>query len=237
VDFLPNSTSTEEADRGARIAVLPVGSFEQHGRHLPLATDTIVACAIAESIAKRYDLMLLPAITIACSHEHSDFNGTVSISAATLYQVIRDVQGSLEQRGIRKLVLVNGHGGNYVLGNVVQEANVGERRMALFPHRDDWTQARKAGGLVTDNHEDMHGGELETSILLYVAPALVREGFEQDDFVAPDRTHLHISGVAGYSASGLIGRPSLADSEKGRLVLEDLAASAAAHLNMLSGTD
>jgi creatinine amidohydrolase len=236
VDFLPSSTSTEAAERQASVAVLPIGSFEQHGSHLPLATDTIVACAIAEAVATRYELMLLPPITIACSHEHSDFPGTVSISATTLHQVIRDLQTSLEQQGIRRLVLVNGHGGNYVLGNVVQEANVGERRMALFPHRDDWTHARKAGGLVTDHHEDMHGGELETSILLHVAPERVRPGYEEADFVAPDRTHLHIVGTAGYAEAGIIGRPSLADAEKGRLALEDLAASAAAHLDNLSGT-
>jgi len=233
VDYLPTSTSTEEAERGARIAVLPVGSFEQHGRHLPLATDTIVACSIAEAIAKRYDLMLLPAVTIACSHEHSGFTGTVSISAATLHHVLRDIQTSLEMQGVRKLVLVNGHGGNYVLGNVVQEANVGDRRMALFPHRDDWTHARKAGGLVTDSHEDMHGGELETSILLHVAPELVRAGYQDEDFLAPDRTHLHIVGIGGYSESGLVGRPSLAEAEKGRLALEDLVASAAGHLDRL----
>ena len=234
MDLLPTSTSTEEAERGAAIAVLPVGSFEQHGDHLPLVTDTIVACAIAERIASRYDLMLLPPISIACSHEHADFAGTVSISAVTLHRAIEDIQASLEQRGIRKLVLVNGHGGNYVLGNLVQEANVKQRRMALFPHREDWTHARKAGGLVTDNHEDMHGGELETSILLHVAPEMVRAGYEDADFVVPERTHLHIVGVAGYSDSGLIGRPSLADPEKGRLVLEDLAASAAGHLDRLT---
>ena len=236
MDTLPKATSVDEAARAAKVAVLPVGSFEQHGRHLPLATDTIVACAIAEAIASRYDLILLPPITIACSHEHAAFPGTVSISAPTLHAIIRDVAASLEQQGIDKLVLVNGHGGNYVLGNVVQEANVGGRRMALFPHRDDWTHARKAGGLVTDSHEDMHGGELETSILLHVAPELVRAGFEEDDFVASDRTHLHITGVAGYSQSGLIGRPSLADPEKGRLALDDLVASAAAHLGKLAGT-
>jgi creatinine amidohydrolase/Fe(II)-dependent formamide hydrolase-like protein len=56
----------------------------------------------------------------------------------------------------------------------------------------------KGGGLVTDNHEGMHGGEFETSILLHVAPELVRAGFEEDDFVASDRTPLHITGVAGY---------------------------------------
>jgi creatinine amidohydrolase len=233
MDTLPTATSPEVARQNPSVAVLPVGSFEQHGRHLPLATDTIVACAIAEAIAESYDVFLLPPVTMACSHEHASFTGTVSIGAATLYQVIRDIQASLEQQGIRRLVLVNGHGGNYVLGNIVQEANVAERMMALFPHRDDWTHARNAGGLLTDNHEDMHGGELETSILLAVAPGAVRPGYEDEDHVAPERTHLHIVGMGGYTASGLIGRPSLATAEKGQLVLADLAANFDAHLQKL----
>jgi creatinine amidohydrolase len=232
VDFLPAATSTDEADRNASIAVLPIGSFEQHGSHLPLATDSIVAYAIAEALANQYGLLLLPPLTISCSHEHNDFAGTVSISAATLCAVVGDVVVSLEQRGIRKLVLVNGHGGNYVLGNIVQEGNVGERRMALFPHRDDWEQARKVGGLVTSNHEDMHGGELETSILLHATPDQVRDG--ADDWVAPERTHLHEIGVGEYSKSGIIGRPSLASADKGRLVLDELVRLAKAHLNHLT---
>ncbi len=105
--------------------------------------------------------------------------------------------------------------------------------MALFPHRDDWEQARKAGGLTTSNHEDMHGGELETSILLHVAPELVRG--DADDWVAPERTHLHQIGVAGYSQSGIIGRPSLASAERGRLVLEELVRLAEPHLEHLTG--
>jgi creatinine amidohydrolase len=229
---LPTATSTDEADRNASIAVLPIGSFEQHGSHLPLATDSIVAYTIAEAVANHYGLLLLPPLTISCSHEHNDFAGTVSISAATLYAVVGDVVASLEQRGIRKLVLVNGHGGNYVLGNIVQEGNVGERRMALFPHRDDWEQARKVGGLVTSNHEDMHGGELETSILLHATPDQVRDG--ADDWVAPERTHLHEIGVGEYSRSGIIGRPSLASADKGRLVLDELVRLAKAHLNHLT---
>jgi len=131
-------------------------------------------------------------------------------------------------------VLVNGHGGNYVLGNLVQEANVRQPRMALFPHRDDWTHARKAAGMVTGSHEDMHGGELETSILLHVAPEQVRRGFEDDDWVASERSHLHLRGMVGYSDSGLIGRPSLASAEKGRAVLDDLVGSLAAHLRFLA---
>jgi creatinine amidohydrolase len=233
MDTLPKATSPEVAQQSPSVAVLPVGSFEQHGSHLPLSTDTIVACAIAEAVSEEYKLFLLPPITIACSHEHAGFTGTVSISAATLYQVIRDVQSSLEQQGIRKLALVNGHGGNYVLGNIVQEANVGERRMALFPHRDDWDHARKAGGLTTSSHEDMHGGELETSILLRKSPESVRPGFEDADHVASERTHLHVVGMSGYSDSGLIGRPSLATKEKGQLLLADLVLSFGKHLTML----
>lgn len=235
MDTLPKSTSVEEARRNASVAVLPVGSFEQHGAHLPLATDTMVACAIASAVAERYDLFLLPPITISCSHEHSGFAGTVSISAVTLVQVIRDIQASLEQQGIRKLVLVNGHGGNYVLGNIVQEANVGERRMALFPHRDDWDHTRKAGGLVTGSHEDMHGGELETSILLAVAAESVRPGYENADHVVGERTHLHLLGMGGYTESGLIGRPSLGDAPKGHLVLADLEVAFERHLEHLAG--
>lgn len=233
MDFLPITTSTEVAAQDPSIAVLPVGSFEQHGRHLPLATDALIACAVANVVAERHGLFLLPPLTIGLSHEHSAFAGTVSIRANTMYAVVRDVVESLEQRGIRRLMLVNGHGGNYVLGNIVQETNVGERRMALFPHRDDWTQARKAAGMVTDNHEDMHGGELETSILLHVAPEVVRPGYEDEDWVAPERTHLHVRGMKAYTESGLIGRPSLATAGKGRLVLEALAEAASAHLECL----
>lgn len=233
MDFLPTATSREEADRKASVAVLPIGSFEQHGQHLPLATDTVVACAIADSVASEYELLLLPPVAFSCSHEHSGFTGTVSISATTLHQVIGDIVASLELQGIRHLILVNGHGGNYSLGNVVQEANVSGPRMALFPHREDWEHARKAGGLVTSNHEDMHGGELETSILLHVAPEQVRAGYEGDDWVADERTHLHLLGMAGYTQSGLIGRPSLADPEKGRLALVDLTRSFADHLRHL----
>jgi hypothetical protein len=148
-------------------------------------------------------------------------------------RVVEDIRASLEQQGIRKLVLVNGHGGNYVLGNVVQEANVGEPRMALFPQRDDWELARQAAGMVTNNHEDMHGGELEVSMLLAAAPELVREIEPSDDHIASERTHMHVQGMAGYTDSGIIGRPSLGDATKGKLALEELANAFERHLDLL----
>jgi creatinine amidohydrolase len=117
VDLIATATSPDEADRAASTAVLPIGSFEQHGAYLPLLTDTIVACAVAKAIAERYRLFLLPPITISCSHEHAAWAGTVSISAPTLAAVISDIARSLQRSGVDNLALVNGHGGNYALSN------------------------------------------------------------------------------------------------------------------------
>ncbi len=204
------------------VAVLPVGSFEQHGPFLPLATDTVIACTLAAEIAKAHPVRVLPPVTISCSHEHADWPGTVSISAATLHAVIRDVAASLRRAGVPKLVLVNGHGGNYVLGNVVQEAH-GD--MALFPGLDEWEEARAAAGIETSGDSDMHAGELETSILLHAHPELVGDGYETADHLADDRRHLLTAGMAAYTESGVIGRPSLAGAGKGREALRNLVAA------------
>ncbi|MEV7925552.1 creatininase family protein [Kitasatospora sp. NPDC088779] len=229
------ATSADERRRGAKIAVLPVGSFEQHGDHLPLTTDTVVAGLIAQRIAADYGLFLLPPITVSCSHEHAHMPGTVSISAATLYAVVNDIWKSLQASGVPGLLIVNGHGGNYVLSNVVQEANTSGPRVALFPVREDWHQAREAAGLVSSGAEDMHGGELEVSLLLHGAPELIRDGIEQDDHSAPERPHLLTLGMAGYTKNGIIGQPSLGTAAKGRALLDSLSQSAAAHLSILVG--
>ncbi|HEY6795138.1 MAG TPA: creatininase family protein [Kineosporiaceae bacterium] len=221
--LLPIATTADEADRAATIAVLPVGSFEQHGSHLPLATDTMIACVLATEIARRYDLLLLPPITVACSHEHVGWVGTVSISSATLHAVIADIAASLENGGIRRILIVNAHGGNYVLSNIVQEASIVEPRMALFPGRDDWRSIREAVGCdETDPYRDMHAGELETSILLYALPEVVRSSFRDTDHDANHRPHLLSLGMRGYTPSGVIGRPSTATADKGKAIIEGL---------------
>jgi creatinine amidohydrolase len=231
--FISTATSHGEADRAATVAVLPVGSFEQHGDHLPLSTDTFVACAIARRLADDYNLLLLPPITISCSHEHAGFAGSVSISSSTLSAIVRDVFASLKQSGIPKLVVTNGHGGNYVLANIVQEANLGDRQMLLYPRGEDWDDARRVAGLDTNNHEDMHGGEAETSILLANAPEMVRPSYVDADFDVRDRRYLLTTGMAGYTKSGIIGRPSVATAEKGRALLDAFSATFRSHLAQL----
>ncbi len=113
--LLPTSTSTDEQRRNADIAVLPIGSFEQHGTYLPLSTDTVIAVTISGELAAEYPVMQLPPITLSCSHEHSAWPGTTSISASTLFSVVNDVADSVTRSGLSALVLINAHGGNYGL--------------------------------------------------------------------------------------------------------------------------
>ncbi|WP_173058074.1 creatininase family protein [Phytohabitans houttuyneae] len=225
MDLITTATSKDESERQAAVALLPVGSFEQHGDYLPLATDTIVASVIAREIARAYPVMLLPPITISCSHEHAGWRGTVSISARTLYQVVTDIAASLAEAGVHRLVVVNGHGGNYVLANIVQEASVRGPAMALFPQSSDWNRARADAGMETNAHEDMHAGEMETSLLLATCPDVVRSGNETADWSADDRPHLLTLGMAAYTKSGVIGRPSLGTKAKGHTALESLVRS------------
>jgi creatinine amidohydrolase len=230
--LLPLTTTVDVRDRAATVAVLPVGSVEQHGPHLPLVTDTVIACTIAAEIAAAHPVQLLPPVTISCSHEHAAWPGTVSISASTLYAVVRDVAESLRRSGVPHLVVVNGHGGNYVLSNVVQESG---GAMALFPTSRDWALARAAAGVETPSNSDMHAGEVETSILLHAHPALVRPGHDTGDHLADDRRHLLTTGLARYTESGVVGRPSLASARKGEELLAALVESFGEHLAVLRG--
>src|SRR5262249_9663577 len=137
--------------------------------------------------------------------------------------------------GVERVVLVNGHGGNYVLNNVVQEANVNGPRMALFPSRHDWENARVDAGLETSSHDDMHAGEIETSVLLHVAPEMVRRGYQDADHLT-ERPDLLVLGTRAYTSSGVIGRPSLGDATKGKGVLDSLARSFVRTLNALEAS-
>lgn len=235
---LPTITAADVAESSPTLAVLPVGSFEQHDSHLPLATDALVAGIFAHRLAQAYNLLELPAIPISCSHEHENFPnrpGTVSITATTLAAVIADVRESLRRGGINRVILVNAHGGNYILSNIVQTANVGPApTLGLYPGKTDRENARAAAGMVTGETPDMHAGEFETSILLHEYPELVRPSFYDNDFDQPDRPHLLERGMSAYTPNGTIGKPSAATAEKGRLALESLTDSFVDYLKLFT---
>jgi creatinine amidohydrolase len=148
--------------------------------------------------------------------------------------MIFDIYQSLQRSGVGKLVLINAHGGNYVLQNVVQEASVSGPHMVLFPESTHWATARSAANMTTNNHDDMHAGELETSMLLHIYPDLVRPGYEMADHEAGDRTGLLTLGMERYTESGIIGRPSLASATKGKAALASLVTSFGVCLHMTS---
>jgi creatinine amidohydrolase len=231
--LLPTQTAPDVQARDAAHAILPVGSFEQHGHHLPLATDSVVAGAIARELGQTYPVFILPPVTVSCSHEHRAWPATVSVSARTLTSIVEDVYESVTRSGFSSLTIVSGHGGNYVLANIVQEGSARGRKMALFPGRDDWKDARRLAGLATSDHEDMHAGELETSILLHVNPELVRDGYRSADWTADDRRDLLSTGMQRYTSSGVIGRPSLATPDKGKAILHSLTENFARVLRLL----
>jgi creatinine amidohydrolase len=147
--------------------------------------------------------------------------------------VIEDIRAPLARTGITKLVLINGHGGNYVLSNITQQANVQHRQVLLYPGREDWNAARTAAGMTTNSHDDMHGGELEASLLLHTHPNPVRDTYTTADHHAPDRPHLLTNGMSAYTTTGIIGSPSQATATKGKAALDTLITSSTQYLEIL----
>jgi len=118
-----HQTAPEVARTPCTVAVLPIGAVEQHGGHLPLGTDTMLARAVAEPIARSLNAYLLPPLAITCSMEHRKAKGTVYLRAETLAHVVRDIAASLRDSGFTRLILINFHGGNWVVKPTIREIN------------------------------------------------------------------------------------------------------------------
>ena len=135
-------------------------------------------------------------------------------------------------------MIVNAHGGNAVLTNVVQQANqpTAPIRVGLYPSREDWTEARATANITSSSHDDMHAGELETSILLAAYPDYLRHGWADTDHTATDRRYLTTLGMHTYTPSGVIGYPSRATTTKGHAALDHLGRNAATLIGLLTAT-
>jgi creatinine amidohydrolase len=197
---------------GRSILVVPVGSTEQHGPHLPLGTDSDVAVALADRLAAaRPDVLVAPALPYGSAGEHAAFPGTLSIGAAALELVVVELVRSAD--AFAGVVLVSGHGGNAEpLAAAVATLRT-EGRSVL-----GWSPRIPTG--------DAHAGRTETSLLLALAPELVRpEAAEPGDLrpLAAVIGELRRGGVAAVSPNGVLGDPTGATAEEGRHLLDALA--------------
>ncbi|MBD1371887.1 creatininase family protein [Hazenella sp. IB182357] len=206
------------------LALFPIGSLEQHGYHLPINTDSLIAEAIANQLAKTltHRSFVIPNLPFSASFEHAHFPGSISLCSETIIHVVKDVIHSLERMGITKCVIVNGHGGNMLFGNIAQEMNVNSPKLLITPSRKHWDRAYEKANLSTTISRDMHAGEGEASILL----SLLQEGTIKTDHYqdvdSPRRDLFQVLGIKPYSKTGAIGFPTRASAEKGKALLHAL---------------
>lgn len=166
-------------DAERTVALLPVAAIESHGPHLPLATDALINEALVAACVERLpeadaEVLALPALAVGTSEEHGRFPGTLSIEPGTLAAAWRDVGRSVARAGVRKLVILNTHGGQRTVVDQVALALRAELGMLVV--RANYFAFRAPDGLFdeTELAHGLHGGDAETSLLLHLRPDLVR---------------------------------------------------------------
>ncbi len=206
VDELIVTTGRGEDGTLAPILLIPIGSTEQHGPHLPVSTDTMIAEEVTGRALHLTDgLMVGPTISVSASGEHAGFPGTLSIGNAAMSAVILELGRSADWAA--GIVFINGHGGNHAAVTRAVEMLNGENRKALawwpkLPVRNDGGPA------------DLHAGRIETSLMLAIDPGLVRLELAQS---GPDAgiDELRANGVRATSPSGVLGNPDGASGSEG----------------------
>lgn len=213
--------------------VLPIAATEQHGPHLPLATDRMIAehfmgqleAALGESI------LILPTVAVGCSEHHMDFCGSLTLTHEHFAAQVLDVLGSVASHGFTNLALFNAHGGNLAVGGVVTEI-FGRRRPACQVVLMTWWQL-VADALLKVNETGPggvgHACEFETSLMLHVAPQLVRleelpenglqptYGWAESDMLRRGAASLYRP-FSTMTSNGVVGEPKAASAEKGKRI-------------------
>jgi creatinine amidohydrolase len=221
------------------LAVVPVGSTEQHGPHAPLGTDTLAARAVAAAGVDRFegDVLVTPAVPVGIAEEHRQFTGTLWVTPDTFRSYVRDVVRSLATHGVDRVVLVNGHGGNV---DALAEVSA-----TISRHDDAYAVPFTWFDAVGEDRGEMgHAGPLETSLLLATHPDLVAD----DRFEAArdggsdrwgdwcERVNLAVDS-AEFTDNGTVGDPTRASAEWGEKLRERAAAALAAVLEAVESRD
>lgn len=232
---LSELTWTDVRDLDTDLAVLPIGSTEQHGPHAPLGTDAFHATSVATAGADQFEadqdspVLVGPTIPVGIAEEHRHFDGTLWVSPETFRSYVRETVASLAHHGFDRVVLVNGHGGNIPA--------LGETAAAISRQDDAYAVAFTWFDAVGDHADRMgHGGPLETGLLRHTHPDLVREDRTDEAAGGGSETWGEwVSGVnlahdsAEFTANGTIGDPREGDAALGEELLS-MAAEALAEL-------
>ncbi|WP_417599507.1 creatininase family protein [Pararhodobacter oceanensis] len=222
----------------ATVALLPVGAVEQHGPHLPLNTDAALAEGIALAAAKAVtdaNILILPTISVAKSDEHLDFPGVLTLDAATLGAVLMQIGKSVARSGVRRLVLLNAHGGNIpVLQTTARALRI---EAGMFCVAAGWMSMGYPKGLIPDEElrDGIHGGLVETAAMLHLRPDLVNMAAAQDFIpasraVAEENEVLRLLGpvsagwiMSDLNAEGVAGNAAAATPEIGKALVDHAA--------------
>jgi len=238
---LSELTWTDADGTDSALAVLPVGSTEQHGPHAPLGTDRFAAEAIAAAGADRYagEAVVAPAVPVGVAEEHRQFTGTLWVAENTFRAYVRDVVASLASHGWDRVVVVNGHGGNVaslreVCGRLTRDGTA-------YAVPFTWFDAVDLEDLDAPDVAMGHGGPVETSLVRHLHPESVRpDRFEEAAEGAADGWGEFRSGVnlaydsAEFANSGVVGDPSHSSAELGERLL---GAAATALADLLSAVE
>jgi creatinine amidohydrolase len=225
-------------DKENTLVIQPIGAIEQHGPHLPLVVDAAIATAVVGKALHQLDSRIpayaLPPLCYGKSNEHGAFPGTITLSAQTLMAVLMEMAMSLYRAGFRKLVLVNAHGGQpQVLEIVARDLRQQQGDFNVFP-LSVWGAPHCAAELVGDDEyaQGIHAGDVETSVMLALLPEQVDMTKAVRDFpsaFAPGSL-LSLEGrlptawtMADLSKSGVVGDATAATAAKGEAILSSLA--------------
>ena len=217
---------------GVDTIVVPFGSTEQHGLHLPLGTDAILGETLGDRVARALgNALVAPGIPIGCSEHHMDFAGSLTLSQETFSQVVADFCRSLARHGFDHIVLIPTHGGNFApLAKAVEAIRPelpGVNLIAytdLMGFMDEIFQVGKARE-VTPEQAGAHSGEFETSLMLTVRPDLVAMDEAQPGYMGDQLSIAPIvleEGFRAVSENGVLGDPSDASAANGEAYLDAL---------------